>query len=187
LVEAARQNPEKLKVFYMDEASFYRQPTQAWLWAERGRTQPRLRWSYRSNTVVRVAAALEVVEGRVVYRLAPRISTRELVRYYEQLVEAYPDCPRLYVVQDNWPNHTHPDVRRAVERLERLELVFLPTYAPYLNPEEKVWRWTKQRLVHAHPYCDDFNEFKRQIAAPLDDANEHCQDLRRYCGLQDKI
>lgn len=54
-----------------------------------------------------------------------------------------------------------------MQRLGRLELVFLPTCAPYLNPEEKVWRWAKQRLVHAHPYCHDFNEFKRQIAIAL--------------------
>jgi transposase len=107
-----------------------------------------------------------------------------LVRYYEQWAQAYPDCPRLCVVQDNWPNHTHPEVRHGVERLERLELVFLPTYAPYLNPEEKVWRWTKQRLVHAHPYCDDFQEFKRQIVATLEEANQQSQGLLRYCGVQ---
>lgn len=62
----------------MDEASFYRQPTQAWLWAERGRTQPRVRWSYRSNTVVRVASAVEAVEGRLVYRLACRRQAQPL-------------------------------------------------------------------------------------------------------------
>ena len=170
----------------MDEASFYRQPTQAWLWAERGRTQPRFRWSYRSNRVVRVAGAVDAVGGRLLYRLAPRISVRELIRYYEQLAQAYPDCPRLCVVQDNWPNHTHPEVRQAVERLQRLELVFLPTYAPSLNPEEKVWRWTKQRLVHAHPYCDDFQEFKRRIVATFEEANQQPEALLKYCGLQDK-
>jgi transposase len=171
-------------VFFFDEASFYRQPTQACLWARRGRTQPRLRWSYRSNTVVRVAAALEAVQGRVVYRLAARISLKVLGQYYTQWAETYADCPRLCVVQDNWPHHTHPQIRQAVERLGRIELVFLPTYAPYLNPEEKVWRWTKQRLVHAHPYGDDFNEFKHQIAATLDDADHHREDLLRHCGLQ---
>ena len=84
----------------------------------------------------------------------------------------------------NWPNHTHPEVRRGVERLPQLELVFLPTYAPYLNPEEKVWRWTKQHLVHAHPYGDDFHEFKRQIVATLEEAKQQSKDLLRYCGLQ---
>lgn len=142
-MEQARQSPQALKVLYRDEASFYRQPTQAGLWAERGRAQPRVRWSYRSNRVVRVAGALEAVEGRLLYRLAPRLSVRELIRYYEHLEQAYPDCPRLCIVQDNWPHHSHPQVCRAVGRLARLELVFLPTYAPYLNPEEKVWRWSR--------------------------------------------
>jgi hypothetical protein len=41
-------------------------------------------------------------------------------------------------------------------------------------------------LVHAHPYCDDFNEFKRQIAATFEEANQQNEALLRYCGLQDK-
>lgn len=153
-------------------------------WAKWGRTQPRLPWSYCSNTVVRAAAALNAVQGRVVYWRAARVFLKVLGQYYAQLAEAYTDCPRLCVVQDKWPNHTDPQLLRAVERLGRAELVFLPTYAPYLNPEEKVWRWTKQRLVHAYPYCDDFNEFKGQIAAALDDTDQHGEDLLRYCGLQ---
>jgi transposase len=103
---------------------------------------------------------------------------------YAQLAETSADCLRLGVVQDNGPNPTHPQIRQAVERLGRVEWVFLPTYAPYLNPEEKVWRWNKQRLGHAHPDCDDCNEFQHQIAATLDDANRHQEDLLRYCGLQ---
>lgn len=173
-----------MKLFYFDEASFYRQPTQASLWYERGRTQPRVRWSHRRNTVLRVAAAVDAVEGGLVYRLAHRISVKELCRYYEQLAQTYPACPRLCVVQDNWPIHIHPEVQQTVARLRRIEMVFLPTYAPYLNPEEKVWRWTKHHLVHAHPYSDDFNAFKQQVAATLDDADRHRADLLRYCGLQ---
>jgi transposase len=115
--------------------------------------------------------------------MAPRISVKVLCLYYEQLAKAHPDCPRICVVLDNWPVHRHPEVLKTVARLGRIELVFLPTYAPYLNPEEKVWRWTKQHLVHAHPYSDDFNEFKRQIAATLDDGS-HNNELLRYCGLQ---
>lgn len=175
-----------MRLLYFDEASFYRQPTQACLWYERGRTQPRVRLSHRSNTVLRVAAAVDAVEGGLVYRLAHRISVKELCRYYQQLAQTYPDCPRLCVVQDNWPIHRHQEVQKTVNRLGRIEMVFLPTYAPYLNPEEKVWRWTKQRLIHAHPYSDDFNAFKQQVAATLDDANRNKADLLRYCGLQVK-
>lgn len=108
-----------------------------------------------------------------------------LSQYNAELAQDYADCPRLCVVQDNCPNRTHPEIRRMVQQLRRIELVFLPTYVPYKIPEEKVWRRTKQRLIHAHPYSDDFNEFKRQIAATLDDADRWGCDLLRYCGLQD--
>ena len=60
-------------------------------------------------------------------RTTLRKRSRKLIRDYEQLAQAYPDCPCLCGVQDNWPNHRHAEVLRAVERLRRLELVFLPS------------------------------------------------------------
>ncbi|MBK9335612.1 MAG: transposase [Lewinellaceae bacterium] len=32
-----------------------------------------------------------------------------------------------------------------------VQLHFLPTYASWLNPIEKVWKMLKQDLVHNHP------------------------------------
>ena len=48
-VEAARDSPEQIVTCYLDEFSFYRQPTVAQDWHARGPTQPLVRHSHRSN------------------------------------------------------------------------------------------------------------------------------------------
>lgn len=169
-------------MLYQDECSFYRQPTQGWLWAWMGRRQPKLPWSHKANTLVRVAGALNPLTGQVHYLLAPRIRGPVLRRFLVSLGKAYPKAKRISVVLDNWPVHFHPDVRKALEADPRIELVPLPTYAPWLNRIEKVWRFIRQKLTHAHPYCDEFTLFKARIVELLDSSGTE-PSLLRYVGL----
>jgi hypothetical protein len=62
-LQQARQHPEQIVLVYQDEGTFYRQPTQAWLWASMGRRQPRMTYSHRSNTRMRVVGYLDAVQG----------------------------------------------------------------------------------------------------------------------------
>ena len=52
-------------MLFQDESSFYRQPSQGWLWAFMGRKQPRIRYSHRSNIRMRVVGFMDAVKGKV--------------------------------------------------------------------------------------------------------------------------
>lgn len=95
----------------------------------------------------------------------------------------YPQAEKIYLAWDNWPVHDHELVRQALQQQQRVEALWLPTYAPWLNPLEKGWRWTRQRVSHAHPWCDDFAEFRLQIRAELMSLSAGSADLLRYVGL----
>lgn len=168
---------------FQDEASFYRQPSQASLWAWAGRQQPHLAWSCKSNTLVRIAGVLNALTGATQYLQASRITVKNLLRSYRQILQAHPQALMIYLVQDNWPVHYHPQVREFLAEHPRLQVLFLPTYAPRLNPIEKLWRWTRQHLCHAHPFCDDFRQYKEHLQGCLAEAAAHPDDMRRYCGL----
>jgi transposase len=60
-------------------------------------------------------------------------------------------------------------VRRLCCRVRRLRLEFLPAYAPELNPDEGVWRLTKQRLANGCP-ADRF-----QLALSVIEELESCR------------
>lgn len=48
---------------------------------------------------------------------------------------------------------------------------------------EKLRRWVKQRVTHAHPWCDDLLPFKEQVLAEFQRLSAGSMDLKRYCGL----
>ncbi len=137
-----------------------------------------------------------------------------MVGFYREVAAAYPQAERIDVILDNWPVHFHPDLLVALQpqacpfpfprppnwpeapsaaairkwgdlRLP-IRLVPLPTYASWLNPIEKLWRWLRQEVVHLHPWADDLpalhaaaDAFFARFAA--NDAASH--DLLRYVGL----
>ncbi len=71
-----------------------------------------------------------------------------------------------------------------------IRLVPLPTYASWLNPIEKLWRWLRQDVVHLHPWANDLPALYHAADAFLarfahDDRAG--RDLLRYVGLQTMI
>jgi transposase len=173
-------------VLFTDEVSFYRQPSQAWLWAPLGRAQPRLPYGHRANTLMRIVGVLDAMSAQVRVWDFPRVTADRLARCWKQLGSCYPQARKIYLVTDNWPVHFHPKVQAALATEPRIEVLPLPTYAPWLNNIEKLWRWVKQRVTHAHPWCDDFLLFKQQVLAESQRLSAGSVELKRYCRL-DKL
>ena len=182
-LEHARLYPASVVALFQDEASFYRQPSQACLWYRLGRRQPHMPWSHRSNTLVRAAGCLDAVTGQTQVLQAKKIDVPHLIESYRKLLEAYPDALMIYLIQDNWPVHFHVKVRAFLAEHPRLQILRLPTYAPRLNAVEKLWKWARQALGHAHPFSDDFNEYKRQLRVCFDEAAGSPAVMARYCGI----
>jgi transposase len=66
------------------------------------------------------------------------------------------------------------------EHHSRIALLPLPTYAPWTNPIEKVWRKFNQDLFHMHPWSEDWQRLRQEVTRWLQAASE---DLLRYVGL----
>jgi transposase len=198
--------PERAVLLYLDEVTYYRQPSLASGYAPAGAAEPRAERSTGSNTTTRVIGALDDATGRVVAHQQGRIGVPALIRFHRSLVEAYPGR-RIYLVVDNWPVHYHPNVLAALEPQESpfpfrtprswpaepaanarrlnlpIQFVPLPTYSPWLNPIEKLWRWLKQDVLHLHRHPDDLNHLKALVLDFLARFHGPSPDLLRYVGL----
>ncbi len=211
LVAQARASGGQVVTLYQDEFAFYRQPTLANAWEERGRPQPLAERSYRANTPTRIVGLLDAVTGRFIYRRRAKIGLTELVGLYKHVRQGYPDAERIYVILDNWPVHFHPDVTVALEAQANrwplhlpgnwspeanpsakkrygglglpIQLVPLPTYAPWTNPVEKVWRLLKQKELHLHQLADRLDELRERIDHFFDQYAVGSTELLRYVGL----
>lgn len=200
---------ERQVLLYQDEVTLYRNPTVAPAWVAQGR-QPRAQRSPRSQTRTRIAAVLDATTGQVHYRRGSHVGVGELVRFYQTLCAAYPQAERIYLVQDNTPFHFHPDLLVALEPQQTpfarpslawpttpsaeavrrwgdlhlpIQLVPLPTYASWLNPIEKLWRWLRQDVIHLHRLVDDLETLRGQIDAFLDRFAQPSPNLLHYVGL----
>lgn len=186
VLSEAGADPEGVVLLYEDEASVYRQPSQASLFSPRGRQQPRLSYACKANTVMRVAGFLNACTGALHFWDAARITAGKLAKCFKEIALAYPEHRRIYIVMDNWPVHFHPKVESVVIADPRIVVLRLPTYSPWLNPIEKLWRLTKQTVVHAHDMSDDFNQFKNTVRELLRRPTKNPQELLRYVGLATK-
>jgi len=174
-----RRYPGRITLVYGDECSVYRQPTLAPVYAPI-RQEPTVDLSHRANTRHRLCAALDIATGRLVHTAGSRMGVAPLCRFLRQLRAAYPDR-YLFLVGDNWPVHAHPTVLAEAAR-QRIRLLWLPTYAPWENPIEKLWRLLKQELLHRHRRADDWAGLQAAIATRLDRFAAGSTDLLRYVG-----
>lgn len=201
-----KQTPTNDVLLFQDEVTYYRQPSLASGYAPAGSAHPRAERSVKSNATTRVIGTLDAYTGRVVARQRTKIDVPALIRFYQQLVDTYPG-QRIYLVQDNWPVHFHPDVLAALEpqtspfpfyrppswraeassQAKRLnlpiQLVTLPTYSPWTNPIEKLWRWLKQEVLHLHRHADDLPALRDLVLDFLDRFQDDSPDLLHYVGL----
>lgn len=182
-VELARHQYPRVVTLYLDEMTYYRQPSLASEWCGRGSAaQPLARLSYGPNRRGRVVATLDVVTGQVIFAQGAKIGVQQLAGFYPRLREQYREAQVIYVIQDNWPIHFYPQVAAAALTAE-VEMVRLPTYAPWLNPIEKLWRQLKQEVLHLHRLGDHWPQLQRRVAEFLESFKHGSGSLLRYVGL----
>ena len=176
--------PEQVVVVFLDEMGYHRWPDAAPAWApEAPGPRPCTQAAGGNNQQWRIIGALNALTGRLDYGEGYIVGRAKVIAFYRQLVAAYPDAERIYVVQDNWSIHAHPDVLAAVAELPQIELVWLPTYAPWLNPIEKAWRWLRQDVLKLHRLAHAWPALRHRVNAFLDQFADGSQALLHYIGL----
>lgn len=164
---------------YGDEFSLYRQPTLAASYAPRGQA-PLADLSPRSNGYHRFSGALDLATGQVTWLARAKMGVDNRQRFLAKLRAAYP-ARRLSLSWDNWPVHQHPDLLATAARLG-VEILWLPTYAPWTNPIEKLWRWLTEDLLRHHRLADQWPELQRRVKARRDRFAGPSPGLLRYVG-----
>ncbi len=211
LKQRIQQAQDREALLYLDELTYYRQPSLASAYELAGEARPLAERSYWSNTPTRVVGTLDALSGRVLSHCGAKVGIKALVDFYQQVHAAYAHAERLWIVQDNWPIHFHPDVLVALEAQQSpyafprppswppdpspaavkrwgelelpIQLVVLPTYASWCNPIEKLWRWLNQDVLHLHRQANDLKALRALVAEFLQQFAEGSCDLLRYVGL----
>lgn len=198
------------EVVFMDEFTYSIHASVQADYALHGQ-QPKAQRAIGYEKTWRILAAMNCFSGQVSFYQRAQIKVPTLVSFLQQLVRTYPQAQTIYVILDNWPVHFHVDVIDALQRqhcpfeyhLPKLwqkakpsgkysnlnlpiQLVPLPTYASWLNPIEKLWKWLKKDLIHHHPFAQRFNQLKELVQEWLCKFEQPSPQLLAYSGLAKK-
>ncbi len=184
-LERAREEPRTVRLLFCDETTFYRRPAPGRTWSRSGsggRRQPTFAQAPGSNSKRRIIGALDAEDGRLTTLTRSSLPVPALIRFLRLLRKEYgPEC-NLIVVWDNWPPHHHDDVRAAAAELN-IQLLYTPTYAPWTNPIEKVWKQVKDDVLRLHRLSFAWGELTRLVDRYLQPLNHPNPALLQYVGL----
>jgi len=114
--------------------------------------------------------------GQTVVIIRKRKRRLEVAELLQTLVEKH-SSGTIYVAWDNASTHQDDEVEAVIRAAAgRLVLLYLPTYSPWLNPIEMLWRHFRREVTH----CELFETVKVLIEASYD-------FFHRYNQTPDKV
>jgi transposase len=117
--------------------------------------------------------------GETIVLVRRRKRRREVAELLEALLARHPS-ETIYVAWDNATTHFDQDVEAVVRGAAgRLVLLYLPTYSPWLNPIEMLWRHLRREVTH----CELFTSIAALVEASLDFFRRYNQTPERVLSI----
>jgi len=136
------------KIYFLDEAGFHSDPVLGRTYGLKGHT-PVVRTSGQRQSINAISAVN--AKGGFWYNVyAGKLNAERFVQFLQDFMKGRRE--RVILVVDGHPSHKAKKVAAYVKSLcGKLELHFLPPYAPDLNPDEFVWSHAKTNGVSKKP------------------------------------
>jgi transposase len=111
-----------------------------------------------------------------VIRYDDTIDAESTIALFKQIEAAYPKANTITVFCDNARYDRSKAVRAYLED-SRIDLQFLPPYAPNLNLIERFWKFFKRQVLY-NRYYETFADYKSACTQFFADLDQHADQLR---------
>ena len=153
--------------YYADEFNVSWLPTLRAMWSPKGQQvmiptpgQPKVHYGL---------GAVNYHSGETVVIIRRRKRRPEVAELLQALVDKHP-TGIIYIAWDNANTHQDDEVEAVVRAAAgRLVLLYLPTYSPWLNPIEMLWRHFRREVTH----CEIFETVKLLLEASYNFFNRY--------------
>jgi transposase len=135
-------------IFFLDEAGFQSDPPLGRTYGLKGTTPVVVTSGQRQS--INVISAVNARGEFWAATYTGKLNAESFVAFLKNFMKGRPG--KVFLVVDGHPAHKANRVKQYVQSLKgRLELHFLPPYAPDLNPDEFVWSHMKTNGVSKKP------------------------------------
>lgn len=130
--------------------------------------------------------ALDLWTGKEIAMRTHVMNSAVSVLFLQKLLLAYPDQPIL-LFWDRAQWHQGAAVKHFLQENSRLELCFFPPASPDLNPQEHVWKATREAISHNHSevkldtLADKFENHLNKTSFPCSLLDQH--GYRNLCAM----
>jgi len=167
-------------IFFLDEAGFQSDPPLGRTYGLKGKT-PVVTTSGQRQSI----NAISAVNARGEFWAATytgKLDAEAFVAFLQNFMKERNE--RVFLVVDGHPAHKANTVKHLISSMKgRLELHFLPPYAPDLNPDEFVWSYMKGNGVSKKPLKK--NESMRQrVEQDLEAIRSNRRLVRSFFGAE---
>lgn len=174
-MDTAQSAPDTV-ILAEDEASLYLQATLMRVWSARGQT-PVIKTSPNRDST-HFYGALDLQTGKETAMRSPIMNSFATALFLLKLLATYPTQPIL-LLWDRAPWHRGAAVRTILDENPRLEILSFPPASPDLNPQEHVWKATREAVSHNHSILK-LDKLADAFEAHLTDASFPCSLLELH-------
>ena len=180
--EAHLEDYKKLKenrgehdpIYFMDAVHPQHNPALAYGWIKRG--EERQVPSNTGRRRVNINGVIDLETFAPIVRFDETINAASTMALFRQIEQANPQAARISIICDNARYYRSKEVG-AYLQTSKIELVFLPPYAPNLNLIERFWKFFKKQVLY-NRYYETFEKFKSTCQGFFANAYQYTAQLR---------
>ena len=164
------------KIYFLDETGFSSEPNLRRTYGLKGETPVVKTSGQRQKVNVISAVSMQGAFWCQIY--THTLKQGDFITFLKDFMSGQGE--NVFLVLDSHPAHIANSVKEYVQSTQgKLELHFLPPYAPELNPDEFVWNYLKGTGVARKPLRQN-ESLKERVAADLDKLKKDRKLLRSF-------
>lgn len=177
VIEAAQQG--QCHLLFADAAHFILQPFICAVWSV---ARLFVKASAGRNRI-NVLGAVDALTKEILTHInTSYVSTETLILFLKQIKEQYNDGKLIFIVLDN-ARYQHCFAVKTFANSIGIHLLYLPPYSPNLNIIERLWKFTKKKILYGK-YYDTPAKFHKAVTAFFQSINQNFRtDLKKLMTL----
>jgi transposase len=163
------------EILYMDGVHPQHNSKPAYGWFEKGADGQLKANSGRKR--MNINGALNREDISVTVQVGESVNAQSTIELFQKLEMQYMQAARIVIICDNARYYRSKLVAEYLKG-SKIELKFLPPYAPNLNLIERLWRFMNQK-VRNNKYYEKFSEFKEATLSFFEKISIYKKELKR--------
>ena len=164
---------QKDAIIYMDGVHPQHNSKPGYGWIKKGKEKVLKSNSARRR--ININGALNPVTFDVTINISDSVNAQSTIELFKNLENKYSDAQRIVIICDNARYYRSRLVQEYLKS-SKLELLFLPPYAPNLNLIERLWRFMNKK-VRNNKYYEKFIDFHSSIINFFNNISSYKEEL----------